>query len=68
MGDELKKHLESMEARIKAELTEVMRVMQSELLRGVAAYSGGMTLRCGKSKLISQNSPPHSPAAWRSWK
>jgi hypothetical protein len=39
MDEELKKYLEGMEARIKAELTEVMRDMQSELLRCMAAYS-----------------------------
>jgi flagellar biosynthesis/type III secretory pathway protein FliH len=48
MDDELKNYLEGMEARIKAELTEVMRDMQTELLRGFANHSAGMTLRVRK--------------------
>jgi gamma-glutamyltranspeptidase len=41
MDDQLKKYLEGMERRIKAELTEVMRDMQTELLRGFEAFSAG---------------------------
>lgn len=43
----MKKYLEGMENRIKAELTEVMRDMQSELLRGFAAHSASITLSGG---------------------
>jgi hypothetical protein len=53
--EELKKHLEGMESRIKAELTEVMRNMQSELLRGFAAHSGGITLRVRKVEADQSN-------------
>jgi hypothetical protein len=44
MDEELKKYLEGM----KAELLEAMRDMQTELLRGFAAHSGGITLRVRK--------------------
>jgi len=46
--EELKKYLEGMEGRIKAELTEVMRDMQTELLRGFEAFSAGQVLRVRK--------------------
>src|ERR1017187_9725430 len=40
---------------LKAELTEVMRDMQSELLRGFAAHSGGITLRVRKVEADQSN-------------
>ena len=55
MDEGLKKHLEGMESRIKAELTEVMRDMQSELLPGFAAHSGGITLRVRKLEADQSN-------------
>jgi len=55
MDDELKKYLEGMETRIKAELTEVMRDMQTELLRGMSAYSGSITLRMRKVEADQSN-------------
>lgn len=55
MDEELKQHLEGMEARIKAELTEVMREMQTELLRGFAAHAAGMTLRVRKLEADQSN-------------
>ena len=41
MDDDLKRYLEAMEAR----LTERMRDMQTELLRGFEAFSGAQVLR-----------------------
>jgi hypothetical protein len=41
MDQELREHLEAMEAR----LTEKMRDMQTELLRGFAAFSEVQTIR-----------------------
>jgi hypothetical protein len=44
MDAELKHYLDEMEAR----LTERMRDMQTELLRGFAAFSEGQTIRLRK--------------------
>jgi hypothetical protein len=51
MDEELKKYLEGM----KAELLEAMRDMQTELLRGFAAHSAGMTLRVRKVEADQSN-------------
>jgi chaperonin cofactor prefoldin len=52
MDQELKQHLEAMEGRMEGRmekleerLTEKMRDMQTELLRGFAAFSEGQTIR-----------------------
>lgn len=55
MDEELKKYLEGMEGRIKAELTEVMRDMQTELLRGFEAFSAGQVLRVRKVEADQSN-------------
>jgi len=44
MDQELKQHLEAMESR----LTEKMRDMQTDLLRGFAAFSEGQNIRLRK--------------------
>jgi hypothetical protein len=52
---ELKTHLEGMEARIVEHLTELMRDMQTELLRGFAAFSEGQTIRLRKVEADQSN-------------
>jgi hypothetical protein len=51
MDQELKQYLEAMEAR----LTEKMRDMQTELLRGFAAFSEGQTIRLRKVEADQSN-------------
>jgi hypothetical protein len=51
MDEELKQHLEAMESR----LTEKMRDMQTELLRGFAAFSEGQTIRLRKVEADQSN-------------
>lgn len=51
MDPELKQYLIEMEAR----LIETMRNMQTELLRGMAAHSAGMTLRMRKLEADQSN-------------
>jgi hypothetical protein len=48
MDEDLKQHLEAMEKRIVDSLTEHMRDMQTELLRGFEAFSTGQTIRLRK--------------------
>jgi hypothetical protein len=55
MDDELKTYLASMEARIVDILTEKMRDMQSELLRGFSAFSHGQSLRLRKVEADQSN-------------
>jgi hypothetical protein len=70
MDNELKQHLEAMEARLtrgtqtqletletrlEARLTEAMRDMQTELLRGFAAFSQGQTIRLRKVEADQSN-------------
>lgn len=55
MDKELKTYLEGMEGRIVAGLTETMRDMQSELLRGFAAFSTAQTLRLRKVEADHSN-------------
>lgn len=51
MDQELRQHLEAMESR----LTEKMRDMQTELLRGFAAFSEGQTIRVRKVEADQSN-------------
>jgi hypothetical protein len=51
MDAELKQYLDQLEAR----LTERMRDMQTELLRGFAAFSEGQTLRLRKVEADQSN-------------
>jgi hypothetical protein len=51
MDDELKIYLAAMEER----LTERMRDMQTELLRGFAAFSEGQTIRVRKVEADQSN-------------
>jgi hypothetical protein len=51
MDQELQKHLEAMEER----LTERMREMQTELLRGFAAFSTGQNIRLRKVEADQSN-------------
>jgi hypothetical protein len=51
MDAELKHYLDEMEAR----LTERMRDMQTELLRGFAAFSEGQTIRLRKVEADQSN-------------
>ncbi len=44
MDEQLKQHLEAMESS----LIEIMRDMQSELLRGFEAFSSGQIIRLSK--------------------
>jgi hypothetical protein len=70
MDNELKQHLEAMEARLESRLTrntqtqleamearliEKMRDMQTELLRGFAAFSEGQTIRLRKVEADQSN-------------
>jgi hypothetical protein len=70
MDNELKQHLEAMESRItrdtrtlldtrletmESRLTEAMRDMQTELLRGFAAFSQGQTIRLRKVEADQSN-------------
>src|SRR5271163_2747877 len=47
--------LETMEARLEARLTEAMRDMQTELLRGFAAFSQGQTIQLRKVEADQSN-------------
>ena len=47
-GRALKHRLVDAQSRIVEELTEVMRTMQTELLRGFAAFAEGMNIRLTK--------------------
>jgi hypothetical protein len=51
LDNEDKQYLEELEAR----LIEAMRNMQTELLRGFAAHSGGITLRIRKVEADQSN-------------
>jgi hypothetical protein len=51
MDNELKQYLDAMEAR----LTEAMRDMQTELLRGFAAFAQGQTIRLRKVEADQSN-------------
>jgi len=51
MDADLKQHLEAMEGR----LVEKMRDMQTELLRGFAAFSEGQTIRLRKVEVDQSN-------------
>ena len=51
MDQELKQHLEAMESR----LTEKVRDMQTELLRGFAAFSEGQNIRLRKVEADQSN-------------
>lgn len=51
MDNELKQHLEAMEARLR----EAMRDMQTELLRGFAAFAQGQTIRLRKVEADQSN-------------
>jgi hypothetical protein len=51
MDEELKSYLEGMETR----LTEKMRDMQTELLRGFEAFSAGQTIRLRKVEADQSN-------------
>ena len=51
MDPELRQYLIEMEAR----LVETMRTMQTELLRGMAAHSAGLTLRMRKVEADQSN-------------
>lgn len=51
MDNELKEHLDGMETR----LTEKMRDMQTELLKGFQAYSGPATIRMRKIEADQSN-------------
>jgi hypothetical protein len=62
MDQELKQHLEAMEARfdekvekLEEHLTEKMGDMQTELLRGFAAFSEGQTIRLRKVEVDQSN-------------
>ncbi len=66
MDQELKQHLEAMEARMESRfdermgkleerLTEKMRDMQTELLRGFAAFSEVQTIRLRKVEADQSN-------------
>ncbi len=62
MDQELKQHLEAMERRIddrmqkvEERLTEKMRDMQTELLRGFAAFSEGQNIRLRKVEVDQSN-------------
>src|ERR1700689_5058369 len=47
--------LETMEARLESRLTEAMRDMQTELLRGFAAFAQGQTIRLRKVEADQSN-------------
>jgi hypothetical protein len=66
MDQELKQHLEAMEGRLEGRLggrmtamedrlTEKMRDMQTELLRGFAAFSEGQNIRLRKVEADQSN-------------
>lgn len=66
MDQELKQHLEAMESqlsthfdkrlgKLEERLTEKMRDMQTELLRGFAAFSEGQTIRVRKVEADQSN-------------
>jgi len=62
MDQELNQYLESMEGRIdgrlekmEERLTEKMRDMQTELLRGFAAFSEGQNIRLRKVEVDQSN-------------
>jgi uncharacterized protein YceH (UPF0502 family) len=62
MDQELKQYLEAMEGRIdgrmvkmEERLVEKMRDMQTELLRGFAAFSEGQTIRVRKVEADQSN-------------
>jgi len=62
MDNELKQYLSEMETRLgdrieaaKVEMTEKMRDMQTELLKGFQAYSGPATLRMRKIEADQSN-------------
>ena len=48
MDDEMKQYLDAKFAEERTTLTEAMRDMQSELLRGFAVFSTGQTIRLRK--------------------
>ena len=50
-----KKDLRELEERLTDRLTEAMRDMQSELLRGFAAFSEGQTIRLRKVEADQSN-------------
>jgi hypothetical protein len=50
-----KKDLDSLEARLTENLTEAMRGMQTELLRGFAAFTEGQTIRLRKVEADQSN-------------
>ena len=59
MDADLKQYLEAMEGR----LVEKMRDMQTELLRGFAAFSEGQTIRLCKVEVDQSNLDAASRAA-----
>jgi flagellar biosynthesis/type III secretory pathway protein FliH len=52
---QIEENMRQMETRIKSELTEVMRDMQTELLRGFEAFSTGQILRLRKLEADNSN-------------
>lgn len=55
MEEDLKQYLAEMETRIGDRIDETMRNMQTELLRGMAAASGAVTLRIRKIEADQSN-------------
>ena len=55
MDHETKQYLDAKFAEERAALTEAMRDMQSELLRGFAAFSNGQTIRLRKVEADQSN-------------